>query len=238
MLRHPLARSDNISKVTAAVGGCCSRNTEKSNHSFPVVSSLWKTKQNKRLLWTYRRQEWSESVTAFNHNFGGKRWRIYGVIISHLNVSVRASNEWMLCANRLFFSAAGGGRQACLKRGIEGGKTRQIGSTALILTLLSFWKAKVLSVLGDKSQRNEDRQSRAEWLYYYYFFFKLLTPLADSLLERDCSKEPLLDVSMINPQHLRLSLTHEAPFGVTNAHARTCMRTRAHSQLVRIRTGF
>lgn len=171
MLRHPLARSDNISNVTATVADCCSGNTEKSNHSFPVVSSFWKTKKlNKRLPWNYRRQEWSESVAAFNYNLGGKRWWIYGVIIIHLNVSVRASNEWMLCANRLFFSAAGDGRQACLKRGIEGGKTRQIGSTALILTWLSFWKAKVLSILGDKSQSNEDRQSRAEWLYFLFTF--------------------------------------------------------------------
>lgn len=83
------------------------------------------------------------------------------------------------------------------------------------------------------------RQVESCWMaLFILFYFKLLTPLADSLLERDCSKEPLLDESMINPQQLRLSLTHEAPFGVTNARARTCMRTRAHSQLVRIRTGF
>lgn len=104
MLRHPLARSDNISNVTATVADCCSGNTEKSNHSFPVVSSFWKTKKlNKRLLRNYRRQEWSKSVAAFNYNLGGKRWWIYGVIIIHLNVSVRASNEWMLCQQAVFF---------------------------------------------------------------------------------------------------------------------------------------
>lgn len=172
MLRHPLARSDNISKVTATVTDCCWRNTEKVQSFIPCRLFLLekKKKLNKRLLWTHGRQEWSESVAAFNYNLGGKWWWIYGVIIVHLNVSVRASNKWMLCANRLFFfSAAGDGRQACLKRGIEGGKTRQIGSAAWIVTSLSFWKAKVLSILGDKSQSNEDRQSRAAWLYFFTF---------------------------------------------------------------------